>query len=629
MRTLIIFLLASFCIFIASAKDDGFSFDYPDSLKKNADVIFLFHNTTYTRTSKANLKEQVHFAVTILSDRGDDYADFILGYDKFSTIGTIECTIYNLTGKKVRQIKNSEIRDYSAFDGFSLFSDNRIKRFTALNPTYPYTIELKYEISNNGFLAISSWYPLENYRVGVKETTLTIKYPADLPINYKEKNIGNIERKAYNEDRLQSVSWKAEGLKPIEYEQYSPVFNDQVASVSLSPREFVIDNSEGMNSDWKSYGEWRYSLLDPNFKFTELTKKQLLELKTKYTDKIELTKQVYKFMQSRTRYVGIQFGIGGVRPFSPQIVDEVGYGDCKALSYYTKSLLDFVGIPSFFTIIGVNEQKIEFDDFPSKNQTNHVILCVPFEADTVWLECTSQTAPFNHLFDGTTGRKALLVTAEGGKIVHTPKANENRQINKAEVSMNSTGEIICTIETSNSGSFYDDNFDMLQLSDKELRERLLKESPVSDIILQNAKVTQQEEVPEVIVKKTFTTRNIVSKAGNRIFIELSPFMNVSRMVAQKSERRSPLCLDDPSVYEDEITLQIPAGYTLEFCPEGKSISSDFGVYQSKIESNNDKIIFRRTLKLNEVTYPKERYSEFIKFINNAADADKCKVILKI
>jgi len=222
-----------------------------------------------------------------------------------------------------------------------------------------------------------------------------------------------------------------------------------------------------------------------------------------------------------------------------------------------------------------------------------------------------------------------LVTAEGGKIVHTPKANENRQINKAEVSMNSTGEIICTIETSNSGSFYDDNFDMLQLSDKELRERLLKESPVSDIILQNAKVTQQEEVPEVIVKKTFTTRNIVSKAGNRIFIELSPFMNVSRMVAQKSERRSPLCLDDPSVYEDEITLQIPAGYTLEFCPEGKSISSDFGVYQSKIESNNDKIIFRRTLKLNEVTYPKERYSEFIKFINNAADADKCKVILKI
>lgn len=629
MRTLIISLFTIFCLTTAFAKDGGFSFEYPDSITKNADVIYLFHHTTYTRSSKANLKEFVHFAVTILSDRGDDFAGFTLGYDKFSTIENIKCTIYNSTGEKVRQIKNSEIKDYAAFDGFSLYSDNRLKHFEALNPSYPYTIELEYEINNNGFIAISSWYPLENYRAGIKETTMTIKYPIDFPVSYKEKDIGNFKRTSYNENKFQCVSWKAEGLKPIEYEQFSPVFNDQVASVSLSPGDFVFDKIDGRFTDWKSLGSWTYGLLETGYELTLKTKQQLLDLKNRYSDKKELAKQVYKFMQARTRYVGIQLGIGGFKPFSPQIVDEVGYGDCKALSYYTKSLLDFVGIQSCYTVIGVNSRKIEFDNFPNINQMNHAILCVPFETDTVWLECTSQTAPFNHLFDGTTGRKALLVTAEGGKMVKTPESTGNMQIKRAEVELNSKGEIVCSLETKNTGSFYDENYGMLQLSEKEIRERLLKESTVSDIIIQTATVSQLEEVPEVIVKKTFTTRNIVTRAGNRMFIELSPFMNLSRLVAQKSERRNPLFIDESSVYDDEVTLKLPVGYTLEFCPEGKNISSDFGIYQSKIESNNGKVIFNRTLKLHKVNFQKERYSDFIQFMNSVADADKCKVILKM
>jgi hypothetical protein len=629
MRSALTILFTFFCFSVMWAKDIGFSFEYPDSLKKNADVVYLFHHTVYTRTSNANLKEHIHFALTILSDRGDENADFVLSYDQFSTIGNIECIIYNEAGEKVRKIKNSEIMDYAAFDGYSLFNDNRIKHFSALNPTYPYTIELEYEINYNGFIAISSWYPVEGYRISVKEADVTLKYPPDLPLNYKEKNIGSIHRTTFNEDKFNCFSWKTEGIVALEYEQFSPAFNDHVASVSFSPTEFSFDKTDGEINDWKSLGTWNYGLLDTNYVLTEKTKQQLMEIKSQYSDKKELVKQVYKFMQSRTRYVSIQLGIGGFKPFSPQIVDEVGYGDCKALSYYAKSLLNAVGISSYYTIIGVNGTKIEFNDFPSFNQMNHAILCVPIENDTIWLECTSQTAPFNHLFNGSTGRKALLVNADGGKIVRTPLPFDNSQLNKAVIELNSHGEIVCNIETTNSGTFFDESFYMLQLSDKELREELLKMSPVSDIILQIAKVTLHEEFSNIIVNKTFTTHNFVTKAGNRMFIELSQFLNLTRLVAQKSVRKNPVFFENNSVWDDEITLQLPAGYTLEYCPEGKNITSDFGFYQSKIESNKNQIIFKRTMKLNKATFPKDKYLDFIQFYNSAADADKCKVILKM
>jgi transglutaminase-like putative cysteine protease len=628
MRYLILALVAFLSITTGFAKDAGFSFEIPDSLKKNADAVYLFHHTNYTRTSKSDLKEEVHFALTILSDRGDAFAEFILGYDKFSTLSGIECIIYNAAGEKVRKVKTSEIRDYSAYDGFSLFSENRLKQFKALNPTYPYTIELTYETSYKGFMSVATWYPISGFNEAIKEATVTMSFPVQYPIHFKEKNTEKVKRTETVNGNTKSLCWKTEGLKAIENEKFSPNLADQLASVSFSPKEFSFDNSDGTFTDWKSLGQWNYGLLETDYLLSEKTKGELAQLKAKYTTKQELVKQVYKYMQSKTRYVSIQLGIGGVKPFSPQLVDEVGYGDCKALSYYTKALLNEVGIPSCYTIIGVNSRKIEFDDFPNINQMNHAILCVPLETDTVWLECTSQTAPFNHLFHGTTNRKALLVTAEGGKMVTTMQPEENRQKNSAKVKVNAKGEIVCNMTTVSTGLFYDDDFGKLQLSDKELREELLKESPLSDITLLSAKVGQQEEVPELVVDKSFSTRNFVTKSGNRLFVEISPFMNLSRMVAQKTERRNPVYLEDQSVYEDQILLQLPEGYTLEFCPEGKTIESEFGSYQSKIAVENGQVVFHRTFRLFKATHPKEKYAAFIAFVNAAADADKCKVIMK-
>lgn len=609
------------------SKNEGFSFEIPDSLKKNADAVYLFHDLTYIRTSKTNLKELEHLAITILSDRGDYFAQFILGYDKFSSIDNIECTLYNSAGEKIRKIKKSDIRDYSAYDGFSLFSDNRLKEFKALNPTYPYTIELEVETNYNGFIGIPTWYLIDTYNQGIKETSLTIKYPAEFPVHFKENSPGNFARTEYTEDKLHCIKWESKQIKPIEKEKYSPPFFDQVPTVSFSPVDFKYDNYSGSYHDWNSLGSWLYSLLEKDYQFKEQTKNYLNLLKVKFPDKKDLARQVYKYMQGRTRYVGIQLGIGGIKPFSPEIVDNVGYGDCKALSFYTKSLLDFVGIQSIYTIIGANNRKIKFEDFANINQSNHAILCVPFEKDTVWLECTSQTAPFNHLFEGTTGRLALLVTPEGGKLVKTPEPAENKQEKFVTVKMNPNNEFSCEMTTRQTGSFYDEDFEMLQLSGKELNERLINESGISDLTLINAKIKQEEKVPELEINEEFSTKSFVSKAGSRLFIEMSPFSSIKKMVEQKNERRNPVFIEDNDTYYDEVIFQLPDGYSVEHLPEMRKLSSEFGSYFTDISLDANKIKYQQTFKLNKGTHPKEKYSEFIRFVNGLAEVNKGKIIL--
>ena len=166
--------------------------------------------------------------------------------------------------------------------------------------------------------------------------------------------------------------------------------------------------------------------------------------------------KLYEYMQNKTRYVSITVGIGGFQPFDAATVDRLSYGDCKALSNYMKSILEVAGISSRYTLVyaGENNQDIK-TTFPS-SQFNHVILCVPMEKDTIWLECTSQRKPFNYLGSSTSNRQALVIDENGGKLrTQVMQPENNLESRKADIILDKTGSGFASVHSRYYGATYD------------------------------------------------------------------------------------------------------------------------------------------------------------------------------
>ena len=219
-----------------------------------------------------------------------------------------------------------------------------------------------------------------------------------MEIRFREQNLPAGCRTEKTVKGIRTLEWKIDSLRALREEPLSPKLVQLTPSVITAPVRFDYCETSGSMNSWSDFGQWISQLIENRDQLPPARTKEIKEMVSGIKDSAQIVRTLYEYMQKRTHYVGIQLGIGGFQPFPAETVDRLGYGDCKALSNYMKALLKVAGIRSDYTVAGAsNSQGITMTDFPTANQCNHVILCVPFKKDTIWLECTSQTTPCGYL----------------------------------------------------------------------------------------------------------------------------------------------------------------------------------------------------------------------------------------
>ncbi|MGE5497544.1 MAG: hypothetical protein ACM3Q2_05725, partial [Syntrophothermus sp.] len=345
----------------------------------------------------------------------------------------------------------------------------------------------------------------------------------------------------------------------------------------------------------------------------------------------EKIKKLYKYMQSKTRYVSIQLGIGGWQPFEAELVHEKGYGDCKALSNYMVSLLNEAGIKSYTALINTGEHRFPIiKEFPS-NQFNHAICCVPLEKDTVWLECTSQLMTAGKIGSSNENRSALLITELGGILVPTPKSKsaDNRQLRNASVMIKTIGnaDVSSTVEWK--GSQQENVIHRLGYATPEDKQKWVASTMgVPDQRLQNfAFKGIESRNSDVVLSLQAEIPNFASFSGSRLFFKPN-IMERRTMIPKDVEKRmSPVTFESPYLDIDTIYFSIPRGYKAESLPKEVKLSTPFANYIANTAMRDGtSLIYTRLIEIKDYSIPAEMYSEYRKFMSEVVKADRAQAV---
>jgi len=607
----------------------------PIELIKGANAIVRDASETFTVKSEGTATYEKHCAITILNEHGKEFGSIEEYYDKFRSIGKITATLYNASGKAVRKLKKDEIIDVSSTSWSSGYGDNRIIFTKMVYDEYPYTIEYEYTMNQKGLMFYPSWRPQFGEDLAIQKSSFTVKIPSSMPpLRYYSED-ETLKPNITSENNNKIYTWSVNDLVAIEVEPYGPSSSDQILSVLTAPADFSIDGYSGNMESWQNFGKWYYELNEGRGELSSETIQKVRELIEDAGSKREKVKRIYQYLQSHTRYVSIQLGIGGWQTFDAAYVEKNNYGDCKALTNYMESMLKVAGISSKPVLVraGRKTQKI-CNEFCTA-QFNHIFLTVPLESeqDTMWLECTSQEGPLNYLGSFTDDRNVLLIDKEESRIIRTPAstAKDNVCERTIEAEILETGGVTAKVAIRYKGLQQDYPRSVAKIASPREQEEWLQETIdlSGKTINEYEFTTVSQDEPLVVLEVDLDARQYASKAGKRLLINPNLLSRMTHIPEKMEERTQPIELKRAYSYKDEVHFTLPAGLSIESMPDAPvEIKSDFGTYQAQFFLTEDgKLQYSRFFQQNKVSLPAERYEDFRQFMIDVNKADKTKVVL--
>lgn len=633
-KTALVFLSIIFCAGMAAGKNiDSLAAGRIDkTLLANADVVIRSAEKSVEVVSLNEMHEREHVVMTILNEHAERFAHVSSDFSRLKKITKISATLYDADGKELKRLKESDFitAAISAQPGY--YDDDKMKYYHFVS-SYPYTIEYTIETRQNHTFFLPGWTPQKGSKMAVAHTSFTVQVPADFELRYKAFNI-DAKPQTGSSGNGKTYSWELANIPAKAWEPYS--CNDWKTHplILLAGNRFKIEDYEGNMSDWKSYGQFTYDLNKDRDQLPEPEKAKVRSMIAGLTTDKEKIAVLYRYLQDNFRYVSIQYGIGGWQTLDAAFLCEKKYGDCKALSNYMMAMLGVAGIKAYPVLISAGEQNDHslVTDFPS-NQFNHVIITVPTAKDTVWLECTSNKYPVGFLGDFTGNRNGLMITPQGGYVVHTPiySAAENEIIHHAKAAVTEDGSLDVQMENKYTGM---PAMDLVEETENKSAHDLdlfvnskfkLSGYTVNHLEYKKPADAFAREIDENI---NITASNMFSRSSNRGFlnVNLAP-MDIS--VAETGEDRTmPFVLSGSYTVQDSFTIKIPANYTVESLPEPVSETYSFGSFHYKIEQKNDELTVNRVFVQNGGTYEASLYKKYEALVTDAINTMHYKVILK-
>lgn len=613
-----------------NAQDKYSIVSIPKELLENSNSILLDEFVSIDVSQAGKIKVKTKRVWAVLNARGNNDAALMEGYDANSKVKKIEAVIYDAFGKKKEHFRKKNFSDLSHSGYSTMYSDSRvlIKRYTP--GSYPYIVVFESETESGDTGFINRWYPLKRYYESTQKSVYRITFDPTNKLRYKARNLENFDISI--EETPTQITFTANNLKAIRYEEHAPSYSSIFPNVHFALDEFYLKGKKGSAKSWNDFGKWMSEdLLSDVNAIPEATVIKIKNLIAGETTNEGKARKIYQYLQDKVRYISIQIGIGGWKPMPASDVDKLSYGDCKALTNYTKSLLDAVGIPSYYTILYSDRSRTDImEDFVSI-QGNHAILGIPDGDKITWLECTSQDVPFGYIGAATEDRNVLIITPEGGEIVRSKiyEADENLQDNRGRIDVKPSGEIVASLIRTSGGIQYESKYLLPKQKKDEIDEYYKKYwNNINEFTLTSTNFTNNSENILFTEEIELISPSYTQAVSDGFLFIPNVFNQVSYIPPRIENRKQLLEISYGFVDEDKVKIFLPSEFIAAGLPDPIQITTNFGSYKASVVETEEGLTYNREIRIEKGIYPAEEYENYREFLRTVKRHDQNKILLK-
>jgi Flp pilus assembly protein TadD len=371
-------------------------------------------------------------------------------------------------------------------------------------------------------------------------------------------------------------------------------------------------------ASWEDVGRW-YASLEKDRRVPSAAIRAEADGVTKglQTD-IEKIQALYDYTAKNLRYVSLSLGKGRYQPHSAEEVLHNQYGDCKDKNTLLASLLEAEGFGASSVLINFG-RKLD-PDIPSPAQFNHVITMVPLGKEEIWMDTTTEVAPFRLLSYALRKKQALVIMPDG--IAHLEETPADPSIPDSETlkidgKVDDGGALEAKIAYEITG---DSEIVMRQIfrnaasaqwqqivEEMSSREGLGKD--VSEVKVSDPSATRESFKLSYRVVKA----NYLDQSKKKLELKLPlPVLGLAAADPDAADEPDPIKLGAPNTRHYNIRLELPTKYTVHsLLPI--SLKRDYGNYEAVYKLEGNTFTAERKLTVSRSELPSSRVQDYLAF----------------
>ncbi|MGA8144549.1 MAG: DUF3857 domain-containing protein [Candidatus Acidiferrales bacterium] len=380
-------------------------------------------------------------------------------------------------------------------------------------------------------------------------------------------------------------------------------------------------------ANWQEIARWYAQLEKGRTEPTPEIRAKTQELIQGRATELDKIQALYDYVSKNIRYVSLSFGLARYQPHAASEVFTNQYGDCKDKHTLLAAMLDAAGIQADAVLIP-SQRKLD-TTMPSPSQFDHVITAIPVASQLIWMDTTTEVAPFRLLAASLRNKSALLVPPDGaGKLVETPPDPPFLSTQRVEIdaSVDELGKLTSKLRYLVRG----DNELALRLAFRRTPQTQWKElgQTVATLDGLHGEVTSVKPSDPSDTRDPFeldldfAQPSYLDWSSKRTKVVLPiAAIGVPEVSGDNSE---PIHIGSPLDVTVRLKLTFPENYVPQ-PPVGVSIPRDYAEFKSSYSYEDHILTVRRSLTFKMRELPASRTGDYLAFAR-AVESDETQVL---